>query len=85
MSTPPQIWGTVTPAGSSSDTVPRTASPTLSNEMIKSRIPISGRVVAGLRAAKFFEPSNGDKLTAIPRTPGPADLTNDQIRPTLER
>jgi hypothetical protein len=46
---------------------------------------MSGRVVAGLRAAKFFEPSNGDKLTAIPRTPGSADLTDDQLRPTLGR
>lgn len=30
----------------------------------------SGRVVAGLRAAKFFESSSGDKLKAIPGTPG---------------
>jgi hypothetical protein len=60
-------------------------SPTLSYTAIESRIPISGRVVAGLRAAKFFEPSDGDKLTAIPETPGPADLTKDQLRPTLGR
>lgn len=53
-----------------SDGSQQTTSPALSYEAIKSRIPISGRVVAGLRAAKFFEPSSGDKLTAIPGTPG---------------
>ncbi|MDH6130568.1 hypothetical protein P3T39_007565 [Kitasatospora sp. GP82] len=34
-----------------------------------------------LRAAKSFEPSDGDKLTATPGTPGLSHLTNDQIRP----
>lgn len=63
--------------------IPRTTSPTLSYTAIESRLPMGGRVVAGLRAAKFFEPSNGDKLTAIPGTPAPADLTKDQLRPTL--
>lgn len=57
----------------------------LSYTAIESRIPISGRVVAGLRAAEFFEPSNGDELTAMSRTPGSADPTNDQLGPTLGR
>ena len=37
---------------------------------IESRLPIGGRVVAGLRAAKSFEPSNGcthDSHTQSPR------------------
>jgi hypothetical protein len=46
---------------------------------------VGGRVVAGLRAAKPFEPSDGDKLTAIPGTPGSDDLTNDRLGPTLGR
>lgn len=66
-------------------TVPQTTSPTLSYRTIESRIQISGRVVAELRAAKSFEPSDGDKLTAIPGTPGPDDLTNDPLKPTLGR
>lgn len=66
-------------------TVPQTTSPTLSYTAIKSRITVSGRVVAGPRAAKPFESSNGDKLTAIPRTPGPTILRNDRLRPTLGR
>jgi hypothetical protein len=41
----------------------------------------SGRVAY----PKFIEVSNGDKLTAIPRTPGSADPTDDQLRPTLGR
>src|SRR4051812_34934424 len=53
--------GHVPSASSSSHTDPQTTSPTLSYTAIESRIPMSGRVVAGLRAAKFFEPSNGDK------------------------
>jgi hypothetical protein len=85
MSTPAQISGTGHLRQLVVTSIPQTTSPTLSYTAIESRIPISGRVVAGLRAAKFFEPSNGDKLTAIPRTPGSADLTKDQLRPTLGR
>lgn len=84
MSTPPQIWGTDHLRQLVVTSIPQTTSPKSSCTAIESRIPTSGRVVARLQAAKFFEPSNGDKLTAIPRTPGPADLTNDQLRPSLE-
>lgn len=45
----------------------------------------SGRAVAGLQVAKCFDPSDGDKLTAVPKTLGPDDLTNSHLRPKLGR
>jgi hypothetical protein len=53
--------------------VPRTASPVLSYAAIKSLIPMNDCDRHGLRAAKFFQPSDGDKLTAIPGVLGITD------------
>jgi hypothetical protein len=55
------------------------------DKAIASRLPMSSRVVAGPWAAKSPEPSSGFLVTAIPRAPGPADLTNGQFRPTSKK
>lgn len=67
------------------EAVPRKALPTLSYTAIKSHIPMSGCGRHGLRAAKSFQPSSGDKLTAIPGVLGLTDPTNDRRGPAPKR
>jgi len=66
--------------------VPQTTSPTLPYKAIKSRFPMSGRVVAGRWAAKLLQPSKGSLMTAIPNTHGVTEtLRMTPINPQLER